>query len=174
MNQISSEQKKSVRNWLVVPRVPLLAFTGLGFGILIFSLDQISKWLVLHYPFISQHTLPVTSFLNIILVWNRGISFGLLSNSSAHRLWFLAGVGCMMTAVLSLWVWKAETRTMAWGAGSVLGGAVGNLVDRFRFGAVTDFIDFHIYGYHWYTFNIADAAILIGITLLIFEYYQET
>ncbi len=74
---------------------------------------------------------------------------------------------------MALWIWQARTKMMSLAFGLVLGGAIGNLSDRLRFGAVTDFLDFHIYGYHWYTFNIADCAIVIGVGLILLEYLKE-
>lgn len=146
---------------------------GMGLATLVVVLDQISKWVVLNHLMVPPHTLPVTSFFNIILAWNRGVSFGLLSTSSPYGPWLLATIACGFIAVLILWIWQAETKMMAVAFGLVLGGAIGNLTDRLRFGAVTDFLDFHALGYHWYTFNIADSAIVVGVALILLEYLKE-
>lgn len=146
---------------------------GMGLATLVFVLDQISKWVVLNHLMIPPRTLPVTSFFNIVLAWNRGISFGLLSTSNPYAPWLLAIIAFGFIAVLVLWIWQAETKMMTAAFGLVLGGAVGNLSDRLRFGAVTDFLDFHVLGYHWYTFNIADSAIVLGVALILLEYLKE-
>lgn len=146
---------------------------GMGLATIIFVLDQMSKWIVLNHLMVPPHTLPVTSFFNIVLAWNRGVSFGLLSSNNPYGVWILASIAFAFAAVLTFWVWRAETKIMALAFGLVLGGAVGNLLDRLRFGAVTDFLDFHAYGYHWYTFNIADSAIVFGVGLILLEYLKE-
>jgi len=148
-------------------------FLGLTLAVAILWLDQMSKWIVLNQVMISPRTVPVTSFLNIILAWNRGISFGLLSNGNPYSVWILVTIALIFAAILILWLWKAETKLMAMAFGLILGGAVGNVLDRIRFGAVTDFLDFHAYGYHWYTFNIADAAIVAGVALILLAQVGE-
>lgn len=148
-------------------------FAGVGLAITVCLLDQLSKWVVLNHIMVPPHSRPVTSFLNIVLAWNRGISFGLLSSNRPYSPWIFATVAFVFSGVLLLWIWRAETKTMALAFGAVLGGAIGNLADRLRFGAVTDFLDFHAYGYHWYTFNIADAAIVGGVAFILLEYMKE-
>lgn len=149
------------------------ATNGMALAAVVFILDQISKWIVLNYIMVPPHSLQVTSFFNIVLAWNRGISFGLLSSNNPYSVLILATIAIAFAAVIILWIWQAETKIMALAFGLVLGGAVGNLLDRLRFGAVTDFLDFHLYGYHWYTFNLADAAIVCGVGLILLEYIKE-
>ena len=146
---------------------------GMGLAAFVLILDQISKWVVLNHLMVPPQKLVVTSFFNIVLTWNRGVSFGLFSNASVYGPWLLAAIAFGFIAVIIFWVWQAETKIMALAFGSVLGGAIGNLLDRLRFGAVTDFLDFHAFGYHWYVFNIADAAIVIGVALILFQYLKE-
>lgn len=148
-------------------------FMGLGLAGIIFILDQVSKWVVLNHLMVPPQTMPVTSFFNIVLAWNRGVSFGLLSSSNPYSVWILAAIAFTFAAVLTFWIVRAETKVMALAFGLILGGAVGNLLDRLRFGAVTDFLDFHAYGYHWYTFNVADSAIVLGVGLILLEYLKE-
>jgi signal peptidase II len=149
------------------------AISGMGLAAVIFILDQLSKWFVLNNIMVPPHTLRITSFFNIVLAWNRGISFGLLSSNNPYNIIILSGIALAFSAVITFWIWRAETKTMALAFGLVLGGAVGNLLDRLRFGAVTDFLDFHLYGYHWYTFNVADAAIVGGVGIIFLEYIRE-
>ncbi|MBM3468251.1 MAG: signal peptidase II [Alphaproteobacteria bacterium] len=139
----------------------------------VYILDQVSKWIVLKHLMTSPHTFSVTSFLNIILAWNKGISFGLLSNNNPYSVWILVVIAIGFAALLILWILQAETKIMSLAFGLVLGGALGNVTDRIRFGAVADFLDFHVYGFHWYTFNIADAAIVLGVALILLEYLKE-
>jgi signal peptidase II len=146
---------------------------GMGLAAFVLIFDQLSKWVVLNHLMVPPKTLLVTSFFNIVLTWNRGVSFGLFSSTNFYGPWLLAAIAFAFIAVIILWVWQAETKIMALAFGAVLGGAIGNLLDRLRFGAVTDFLDFHALGYHWYTFNIADAAIVIGVALILFEYLRE-
>jgi signal peptidase II len=146
---------------------------GMGLAAFVLIIDQLSKWVVLNHLMVPPQTLSVTSFFNIVLTWNRGVSFGLFSGANLYGPWILAAIACVFIAVIILWVWQADTKIIALAFGSVLGGAIGNLLDRLRFGAVTDFLDFHAFGYHWYTFNIADAAIVIGVALILFEYLRE-
>ena len=82
-------------------------------------------------------------------------------------------VALAITAVMLSWLWKAENKLSAISLGLVIGGALGNVIDRIRFGAVIDFLDFHFFGFHWPAFNIADAAIFIGVALLLFETIME-
>lgn len=146
---------------------------GMGLATFVVILDQLSKWVVLNYLMVPPQTLSITSFLNIVLTWNRGVSFGLLSSSNPYGPWLLAAIAFTFIAVIILWIFQAETKIMALAFGLVLGGAVGNLSDRLRFGAVTDFLDFHAFGYHWYTFNVADTAIFMGVALILLEYLKE-
>lgn len=162
--------KEEVRNCSLSSYWSLM---GGGLAALVITLDQVSKWIVLNHLMVPPQTISVTSFFNVVLAWNRGISFGLLSSSNPYSPWILAAIAACFIAVISLWIWQAETKVMALAFGMVLGGAIGNLSDRVRFGAVTDFLDFHAFGYHWYTFNIADTAIVIGVTLILLEYLKE-
>ncbi|MDG1286103.1 MAG: signal peptidase II [Rickettsiales bacterium] len=142
---------------------------GLLIAIVILVLDQVSKqWVVmdgLQSRFISE----VTSFFNLVLVWNRGVSFGMLSNHPEWMPIILTIVALAITAMLLVWLWKAESRLAAISLGFVIGGAIGNIIDRILYGAVVDFLDFHLNEWHWPAFNIADAAIFIGVVLLLIE-----
>ena len=142
----------------------------LGFLIIILTLvlDQLTKnWVLLTYGGISRSITEVTSFFNLVMVWNRGVSFGMFSEHPEWMPIILTLVALAITAVLVTWLWKAETKFTAVALAMVIGGAIGNVIDRIRFGAVVDFLDFHAFGYHWPAFNIADAAIFIGVVLLL-------
>jgi signal peptidase II len=111
----------------------------------------------------------IAPFFNIIMAWNRGVSFGLFPAESVAGRVILAGFSLAVVTALGVWLFRTTDRLVAVGVGMIIGGALGNVVDRLRFGAVADFFDFHAFGYHWYVFNVADAAIVIGVGLLVFE-----
>ncbi len=106
----------------------------------------------------------VAPFFRLVEVWNSGISFGMLSGGVASLL-LVALTGAIAVGV-ACWLWRAPDRATGLALGAVLGGAVGNIVDRLRFGAVFDFLDFHLWGYHWPAFNVADSAIVLGVMAL--------
>src|SRR6185312_9894980 len=110
--------------------------------------------------------LPV---LNLTMVWNRGITFGLLNGFGAWSYLGLAAVALIVVVALYLWLRRAEARVTAIALGAIGGGAIGNVIDRLRLGAVVDFIDAHIGAWHWGVFNVADAAIVCGVAALIIE-----
>lgn len=138
-----------------------------------FVLDQLTKLALLEGLGLADMeegaSYRVTPFLNIVMAWNKGVSFGLFPASSAAGRAILVGFSLAVVAALSLWLLRTTDRLVAVGIGLIIGGALGNVVDRLRFGAVADFFDFHVFGYHWYVFNVADAAIVVGVGLLVFE-----
>ena len=141
---------------------------GLIIAAAVLLVDQASKWVMLRV-FLETRHIEVTGFLNFVLVWNRGISFGLFDGGAESMRWVLAAIALAITAALVLWLRSVASTYLAVVIGLIIGGAVGNVIDRVRYGAVVDFIDFHIAGYHWYTFNIADSAISIGVALLLID-----
>lgn len=145
----------------------------LRFGFLLAALvilfDQASKIYVLALFDPPRPIIEVTSFLNIVLVWNRGISFGLFGSGADYMPWVLSGLALVIAVVLVVWLARVRTRLPAIGIALVLGGAVGNVIDRIRFGAVVDFVDFHLSGWHWPAFNVADSAITVGVVLLLYD-----
>jgi len=137
-------------------------------------LDQLSKWWILYeLDLPARRNVPLFEIgpvgLDLTMVWNRGVTFGLFSGDSQWNQLILAGLAAVIAAVLLRWLSRAENRLVAVALGMVIGGAVGNVIDRFRFGAVVDFVDAWGWGWHWYVFNIADAAIVIGVGLLLID-----
>lgn len=140
--------------------------------ICVIIMDQVSKaWIlnVMNPP----STIPILPFLDIILTWNKGIGFGLLQ---AHSLWgkmLLIGIALAISTVLGIWLWRTTDKLLLISLSIIIGGAIGNIIDRLRFGAVVDFIYVHVYilGYHFPAFNIADSAITVGVCLLLIESY---
>lgn len=141
---------------------------GLPVALLLLLADQATKWWILEVVRLPEvGRIEVLPFLNLTMVWNRGVTFGLLAGNAWWHPYMLAAIACAVAGALSVWMGRAENRLVAAALGLVLGGAVGNVIDRVRFGAVVDFVDVHAYGWHWYVFNVADSAIVIGVGLLL-------
>ncbi|MGA7710530.1 MAG: signal peptidase II [Rhizomicrobium sp.] len=136
-------------------------------------LDQVTKLSML-YAFGFVHMLPgeavsVLPFFNLVMVWNPGISYGLFPASGPEGTVFLATFQLLAVMFLGWWLWQSQGRTLALGLGLVIGGALGNLIDRLVYGKVADFFHFHGFGYDWYVFNVADAAITFGVIGLLYD-----
>ncbi|WP_232818486.1 signal peptidase II [Elioraea thermophila] len=141
---------------------------GLALAAAVLALDQATKWWILEIirlPEVGRvHVLP---FMNLTMVWNRGVTFGLLAGDAWWHAYALAAVALAVAGFLIAWLARAEDRWTVIALGLVLGGAIGNVIDRLRFGAVVDFVDLHAFGWHWYVFNVADSAIVCGVGLLL-------
>lgn len=129
--------------------------------------DQATKYIILEYVMNPPHRIEVTPFFNIVLAWNRGVSFGLFGHESDLGPILLTLLAVVISIALLIWIRRADDRLTVVALGLIIGGALGNVIDRLRFGAVTDFLDFHAFGYHWPAFNIADSAICVGAAILI-------
>ena len=143
-------------------------WTGPALALSVLVLDQVTKWAVLA-TLDSYQAIAVTPFFNLVLVWNRGVSFGMLNGLGTYGPWLLSALAAGIGAFLIVWLWR-ETRSLTrlalW---LVLAGAVGNTIDRIRFGAVVDFLDLHVAGYHWPAFNVADSAIVVGALMILLD-----
>jgi lipoprotein signal peptidase len=141
---------------------------GLPIALVLLVADQATKWWVLEVIRLPEvGRIAVLPFFNLTMVWNRGVTFGLLAGEAWWHPYVLAAIACAVALALLVWMRRAENRLVAAALGLVLGGAVGNVIDRVRFGAVVDFVDLHAFGWHWYVFNLADSAIVIGVGLLL-------
>ena len=150
---------------------------GLIISAIVFVVDQITKWIVLEqYHFSPEGCLEMrssppcrfielTPFFDLQMVWNRGVSFGLLRADEDLARWGLVALSFVISGVFVWWLRGAERRLTGISLGLVIGGALGNVVDRIRFGAVADFLDFNGLWFPW-VFNVADAAITVGAILL--------
>ncbi len=147
-----------------------LSLLGLASALIVLVADQVSKWWILdviHLPDVGQIVLlPV---LNLTMVWNRGVTFGLLTSFGQWSYLLLAAVALAVVAALVVWLRRAESRLVAVALGAIVGGALSNVIDRLRFGAVVDFIHAHIGNVSWYVFNLADAAIVCGVAALVLD-----
>jgi signal peptidase II len=132
--------------------------------------DQIAKAGVLAYFAGSDvEPTPLTPFLDLALRWNRGVSFSLFARDSAAGQIALVVLTLAVTGVLILWLFRSRSALPAVGLGLIIGGALGNAIDRVAHGAVVDYLDLHAFGRHFFVFNAADAAINIGVALLILD-----
>jgi len=131
--------------------------------------DRLSKWLVLDVWGLGDRSYEVTPFLNVVTVWNTGVSFGMLQSQSGMAPMLLSALALAIVVALFVWLRRAENRVMAFALGLIIGGALGNTFDRLTFGAVFDFLDFHAAGYHWPAFNVADSAIVVGVIALLYD-----
>lgn len=165
--------------------------TIVGFAVAldVLILDQLSKWLILEYvmrkevqpntsplglldwittpsPRFPHASVELLPFFNLTMVWNEGVSFGMMHGTA---IWFLVGLSLVITVLFSVWLTRAQGWLQAISLALVIGGAIGNVIDRLRFGAVADFFDFHVMGWHYPAFNIADCGIVVGIALLVID-----
>ena len=132
--------------------------------------DQVSKvWILFVFDLPAKGSVALLPGLNLTMVWTRGITFGLLSSDALWVSVALAAVALAVVVALFLWLRRAARLDVALGLGAVAGGAVGNVIDRVRFGAVVDFIHAHAWGWSWYVFNVADAAIVCGVGVLLLD-----
>ena len=141
-------------------------------SLLIVVADQWSKWLVERYLPLHQPLEIIPSVLNFTHVRNTGVAFGMFAaNGSSSGTLILTVLGLIALVIVGLYFWRTSTqdRLMLTSLSLILGGAIGNLMDRLAAGSVTDFIDAYIGTYHWHTFNVADSAITIGICLMALE-----
>lgn len=134
-------------------------------------LDQATKWAILKWVPLFEK-IPINSFLNITHQQNTGAAFSFLANAGGWQRWFFVILSAVVSAVIAVWLWRLRSgkqTVLALGLAFVLGGAIGNVIDRIRLGYVTDFIQVLIVGWPFPSFNVADSAITVGATLLIFD-----
>ncbi|WP_137181074.1 signal peptidase II [Roseomonas sp. AR75] len=145
---------------------------GLTLAAVILVADQVSKWFILETLDLDEvGQIPLIAWgpfgFDLTMVWNRGVTFGLLAGDAAWTQIALGALALVIAGFLLRWMARAENRATALALGAVVGGAIGNVIDRIRFGAVVDFLDAHAWGWHWYVFNVADAAIVLGVLTLV-------
>ena len=145
----------------------MLQWLGLAFVILL--VDQFSKVLIVGFYQLGDST-TVTSFFNVVRVHNSGAAFSFLAGSSGWQRWFFTVIG-LAAAALIMWLLKSHSgqKLFALALACILGGAIGNVIDRLLYGYVVDFLDFHWHGWHFPAFNVADSAITIGAACLILD-----
>ncbi|MGY3448091.1 signal peptidase II [Bradyrhizobium sp. USDA 4353] len=154
----------------MTPRLRL----GLIAGLATLVIDQATKlWLLYGFDLPNRGTVKVTPFFDLVLAWNIGISFGWLQNDSPLAQYGLMAVKVVAVVLLAIWMARSETKLATTALGLIIGGAIGNGIDRLAYGAVVDFALFHIEiggtVYNWYIFNMADVAIVAGVAGLLYD-----
>ena len=160
-----SAKSRSAKSWLIGPWSRL----GLTVAVVTLLLDQAHKWWMIGpYQIEAKKRVIITSFLDLVYTINKGVSYGM----GAGRVgpWALSGFAFVASLALVVWLAKGATsRVMAWSIGLIMGGAIGNGIDRLHLGGVADFFSLHAFGYYWYVFNIADIAIVAGVIGLLYD-----
>jgi signal peptidase II len=143
---------------------------GLGIAALVLLADQLHKaWMLYVYDIGARGTVTLTPFFDLVLVWNQGVSYGLLAQRTELGRWGLIVFAFAAAIALIVWLARITSPLAAAAVGLIIGGAVGNAVDRIVYGAVADFFSLHAFGFEWYVFNIADTAIVAGVVGLLYE-----
>jgi signal peptidase II len=146
---------------------------GLAAAVIAAAVDQAVKlWLLYGFGLIPKERVTVTPFLDLVLAWNTGISYSLFQMSGPLWQWVLLAVTALAIAILLVWLSRTHSRLVGLSLGLIIGGAIGNGIDRFLHGAVMDFVFFHVavgptWTFEWYVFNLADAAIVAGVIGLV-------
>ena len=141
---------------------------------LVIVLDQLSKWFMVSW--LSLHeTFAVVPFFNLTMAHNPGAAFSFLAHADGWQRWFFVGLASVISIVLLIWLknLKPHAKLEAISIAMILGGALGNVVDRFYYGYVIDFLDVYYGTYHWPAFNLADSAICVGAVLLILDSFRS-
>ena len=142
-------------------------------AILVIIIDQVSKFAI-EANFAFQEFIPVTSFFNIGLTYNPGAAFSFLADHDGWQRWFFFVLSLVASIFIIVMMRKYRTQNrFCLGLAFVLGGAIGNLIDRVRIGKVVDFLDFYYQAHHWPAFNIADSAIFIGVAILLWDEFAK-
>jgi len=150
--------------------VTKLGWTAYALAVFVIVADQLSKhWILFVYDLPARFSVPIAGPFSLTMVWNRGVSFGLFRADADLVRWLLAAFSIIVAIMLAVWARKAERPFMAVGLGLVIGGALGNVIDRIRFGAVADFLDFQRLGFFPWVFNVADSAITVGVVFLLLD-----
>lgn len=136
-------------------------------------LDQVSKITMSKFLLYGQSE-PVTTYFNLVMVYNKGAAFSFLSDQPGWQRYFFTVVS-VIASIFILWMLKRHPtqRLFCWSLSMILGGAIGNLIDRIAYGHVIDFLDFHVGGWHWPAFNVADSAITLGAILFVLDEFRR-
>jgi len=140
---------------------------------LVVVLDQVSKWLMVSWLSLYE-TVAVIPYFNLTMAHNSGAAFSFLAGAGGWQRWFFVGLALVISIALFIWLKKLSTQAKleAISISMILGGAIGNVIDRLYFGYVIDFLDVYVGSYHWPAFNIADSAIVVGAALLIIDSFR--
>ena len=141
----------------------------LGIALVVVLLDQVTK-ITMSKLLLYGQSEPITTYFNLVMVYNKGAAFSFLSDQPGWQRYFFTGVS-VIASVFILWMLKRnpDQRLFCWSLALILGGAIGNLIDRVAYGHVIDFLDFYVRGWHWPAFNIADMAIVVAAIALVLQ-----
>lgn len=154
----------------ILKSISKLGWAAYGLAAFVFVADQLSKyWILYVYDLPSRFSTPIAGPFSLTMVWNRGVSFGLFRADADLVRWLLTLFSICVAIGLAIWVRKAHRPLLGLGLGLVIGGAIGNAIDRIRFGAVVDFLDFQRLGFFPWVFNVADSAITVGVVFLLLD-----
>lgn len=153
----------------IIPKSRIETITAAALAVLI--LDLVTKAIITRWLFHGEAVPAIPGLLNIVYYRNPGAAFGIFNDGDVLRRVFLIGTSVVALAVIGVLLRGTKSALTLFALSLVAGGAVGNLIDRVRFGTVVDFLDFHIGRYHWPAFNVADSAITIGVILAVYSYY---
>jgi signal peptidase II len=146
----------------------------LGLSVAVILADQLTKWLVLESFALGERRM-VTGFFNLVLAFNKGAAFSMLADAAGWQGPLLIAFALIAAAVVGVLLLRSSGRRIYYaGLALILGGALGNVLDRLRLGHVVDFLDFHAFGWHWPAFNVADSAICVGAALLIVDGFMHS
>lgn len=146
------------------------ARTGFLWAFLALVADQASKlFLLFIYELPMRYPITLGPFFELTVEWNRGVSYGLFQQDGDLGRWFLIGVSILAVIFMSVWMMRIQTRFLAASIGLIIGGAIGNGIDRVAYGAVFDFAYIHVGSFSWYVFNVADALIVFGVMGLLYD-----
>ena len=147
---------------------------GLIVAVLTLAVDQASKlWLLYGYGLPSRYPVSLAPWFDLTVVWNYGISYGMFQQTTDLGRWLLTGFQLVAALALGVWMWRTLGKMTALGLGLIVGGAIGNAIDRLAYGAVFDFAHIHVGTFNWYVFNLADAAIVLGVPCLLYPEPQR-
>lgn len=155
--------------------MPKLFWKWIGLAAAIVALDQLAKIVVLN-TFRLGESIEITGFFNLVFVYNTGAAFSFLASAGGWQRWFFVVLALGISVwIISMLRQHANERRLSFALALILGGAIGNVVDRIAYGAVVDFLDFHVAGWHWPAFNVADSAICVGAVLMVLDqFFQPT
>ena len=143
---------------------------ALSLAAIVLALDQASKWVILNQVMDPPRIVEITGFFNLVLTYNTGVSFGLFGGAAAAwKPWALGGLALAVSAGLLFWLTRQPERLLSLAIGLIVGGALGNALDRAHQPGVVDFLDFHLFGWHWPAFNLADSSIFLGVAILVLD-----
>jgi signal peptidase II len=147
---------------------------GAALAVVSLVVDQAHKaWMLGPFDLPARGRVPLTPFLDLVMVWNRGVSYGLFTQDSDFGRWLLIAFGIAGGLLFSWWLWRTRRLLPCLALGLVIGGALSNVIDRLLYGAVADFFLFHIGSFEWYVFNLADVWIVAGVAGLLFAWATE-